>query len=169
MATRGQELIYSNSRLDRFLGKIVTAFTPEGDLTKSLFASQKVMEGFKASDLNRATELIKQLDRGISRAFPQMQEVLDRSLTTKEKDKFYKELNELLFDGDLTKLSDPKKTDTFIKDLAKKGVDEKTVKNIIDTIDESRLKIGGLIEATGNLNSKEFLVCFVNISRLMNL
>jgi hypothetical protein len=155
MATRGQELIYSNSRLDRFLGKIVTAFTPEGDLTKSLFASQKVMEGFKAGDLNRATELIKQLDRGISRAFPQMQEVLDRSLTTKEKDKFYKELNELLFDGDLTKLSDPKKTDTFIKDLAKKGVDEKVVKNIIDTIDESRLKIGGLIEATGNLNSKE--------------
>jgi len=155
MATRGQELIYSNSKLERFLGKIVTAFTPEGDLTKSLFASQKVMEGFKAGDLNRATELIKQLDRGISKAFPQMQEVLDRSLTAKEKDKFYKELNELLFDGDLTKLSDPTKTNAFVKDLTKKGVDEKVVKNILDTIDESRIKIGGLIEATGNLNSKE--------------
>ena len=155
MATRGQELIYSNSKLERFLGKIVTAFTPEGDLTKSLFASQKVMEGFKAGDLNRATELIKQLDRGISKAFPQMQEVLDRSLTAKEKDKFYKELNDLLFDGDLTKLSDPAKTNAFIKDLTEKGVDEKVVKNILDTIDESRIKIGGLIEATGNLNSQE--------------
>ena len=155
MATRGQELIYSNSRLDRFLGKIVTAFTPEGDLTKSLFASQKVMEGFKASDLNRATELIRELDKGISRAFPQMQEVLDRSLKTEEKEKFYKELNELLFDGDLTKLSDPKKTEAFTKELVKKGVDEKVVKNILDTIDASRSKIGGLIEATGNLNSKE--------------
>ena len=83
----------SNIGIDRFLGKIVTAFTPEGDLTKSLFASQKVMEGFKASDLNRATELIRELDKGILRAFPQMQEVLDRSLKTKEKEKFYKELN----------------------------------------------------------------------------
>ena len=155
MATRGQELIYSDSRLDRFLGKIVTAFTPEGDLSKAVFGSQKVMEGFKAKDLNRATELIKELDRGISRAFPQMQEVLDRSLTTQEKDKFYKELNELLFDGDLTKLSDPKKTEAFTRDLRKKGVNEKVVKNILDTIDESRSKIGGLIEATGNLNSKE--------------
>ena len=49
-----------------------------------------------------------------------MQEVLDRSLTTQEKDKFYKELNELLFDGDLTKLSDPKKTEAFTRDLKKK-------------------------------------------------
>jgi len=155
MATRGQELIYSDSRLDRFLGKIVTAFTPEGDLSKAVFGSQKVMEGFKAKDLNRATELIRDLDKGISRAFPQMQEVLDRSLTTQEKDKFYKELNELLFDGDLTKLSDPKKTEAFTRDLRKKGVNEKVVKNILDTIDESRSKIGGLIEATGNLNSKE--------------
>ena len=103
----------------------------------------------------KARELIKDLDRGVSKAFPQMQAALDRSLTAQEKELFYKQLNDLLFDGDLTKLSDPAKTNAFIKDLTKKGVDEKVVKNIIDTIDESRVKIGGLIESTGNLNSKE--------------
>jgi hypothetical protein len=39
------------------------------------------MEGFRAADLNRATELVKNLDRSVSKAFPQMQKVLDRSLT----------------------------------------------------------------------------------------
>ena len=155
LATRGQELAYSNSRFERFIAKIASSFTPEGDLTKSLFGSQKVMEGFRAKDLNKARELIKDLDRGVSKAFPQMQAALDRSLTAQEKELFYKQLNDLLFDGDLTKLSDPAKTNAFIKDLTKKGVDEKVVKNIIDTIDESRVKIGGLIESTGNLNSKE--------------
>ena len=43
------------------------------------------MEGFKAKDLNKATELIKELDRGISRAFPQMQEVLDRFFNNSRK------------------------------------------------------------------------------------
>ena len=50
-----------------------------------------------------------------------MQEALDRSLTPKEKEQFYNQLNDLLFDGDLTKLSDPKKTEAFVKDLSKKG------------------------------------------------
>tara|TARA_R100001163_G_scaffold55261_1_gene42688 strand:+ start:381 stop:4316 length:3936 start_codon:yes stop_codon:yes gene_type:complete len=155
LATRGQELAYSNSRLERFLAKIASSFTPEGDLTRSLFSSQKVMEGFRAGDLNKARELIKDLDKGVSKAFPQMQEALDRSLTPKEKEQFYNQLNDLLFDGDLTKLSDPKKTEAFVKDLSKKGVDEKVTRSILDTIDESRVKIGGLIESTGNLNSKE--------------
>ena len=74
LATRGQELAYSNSRLERFLAKIASSFTPEGDLTRSLFSSQKVMEGFRAGDLNKARELIKDLDKGVSKAFPQMQE-----------------------------------------------------------------------------------------------
>ena len=155
LATRGQELAYSNSRFERFIAKIASSFTPEGDLTRALFDSQKVMEGFRASDLNKARELIKQLDRDVSKAFPQMQAVLDRSLTKEEKELFYKQLNDLLFDGDLTKLSNPKTTETFIKNLTAKGVDEKVIKNILDTVDESRLKIGGLIESTGNLNSKE--------------
>jgi hypothetical protein len=52
------------------------------------------MEGFRAADLNRATELVKNLDRSSIKAFPQMQKVLDRSLTIKEKEKFYNEINE---------------------------------------------------------------------------
>ena len=57
LATRGKDLAYSNYKLERFLGKFAQAFTPEGPLTKEVFGSQKVMEGFRSADVNRATEL----------------------------------------------------------------------------------------------------------------
>jgi hypothetical protein len=43
------------------------------------------MEGFRSGDVNRATELIRNLDTSVGKAFPQMQSVLDRSLTKKKK------------------------------------------------------------------------------------
>ena len=54
-----------------------------------------------------------------------MQSALDRSLTKKEKDVFLKEINELMFEGDLTKLVDGKRSDAFVKTLKDKGLDEK--------------------------------------------
>ena len=155
IATRGKELAYSNSRIDRFFNKVAEAFTPEGPLTRTIFGSQKVMEGFRSADLNRATELVKNLDKSISKAFPQMQDALDRALTNKEKEAFYREINELMLDGDLTKLSDPKKTEAFVESLKKKNVDDKVITEITKTIDEARSTIGGLIETTGKFNPQE--------------
>ena len=155
IATKGKELAYSNSRIDRFLNKVAEAFTPEGPLTRSIFGSQKVMEGFRSADLNRATDLVKTLDKTVSKAFPQMQDALDRSLTKQEKELFYKEINDLMLDGDLTKLTDPKKLEAFTASLKKKNVNEKIINELTTTIDEARSTIGGLIEATGKYNSKE--------------
>jgi len=155
IATRGKELAYSNSRIDRFLNKVAEAFTPEGPLTKAVFGSQKVMEGFRSADLNRATELVKNLDKAISRAFPYMQDGLDRSLTQKDKDMFYKEITDLMLDGDLTKISDPGKTEAFVKSLQNKNVDKKVIDEITATVDEARSTIGNLIETTNNYNAPE--------------
>jgi len=155
LATKGKDLAYSNSRIERYLSKVAEAFTPEGALTKALFGSQRVMEGFRAADLNRATELVKTLDRSVSRAFPQMQKVLDRSLTIKEKEKFYNEINELILDGDLTKLTDGKTVDQFVKKLNKKGIDEKTSTEIVKKIDEARTEFANLMETTCKFNAPE--------------
>jgi hypothetical protein len=155
LATRGKDLAYSNYKIERFLGKFAQAFTPEGPLTKAVFGSQKVMEGFRSADVNRATELIRNLDTNLSKAFPQMQSVLDRSLTKKEKDEFLKEINELMFDGDLTKLIDGKRSDAFVKTLKDKGVDQKVIDSIVGTVDDARNTIGNLIKTTNNYNSKE--------------
>ena len=124
-------------------------------MTKEVFGSQKVMDGFISVDVNRATELIKKLDTNLSKAFPQMQSALDRSLTKKEKDVFLKEINELMFEGDLTKLVDGKRSDAFVKTLKDKGLDEKVINSIVGTVDEARSTMGNLIKTTNNYNSKE--------------
>ena len=155
LATEGKKLAHSNSKFDRYLAKFAAGFTPEGELTKEIFGSQRVMEGFRAGDINKATDLVRDLDVTISKAFPQMQKVLDRSLTTKEQDQFYKDINELIFDGDLTKLSDPKKTDAFVKNLTKKNVDKETASNLVNIIDDARGTFGNLLETTNRFNAPE--------------
>ena len=124
LAQKGKELAYSNNRFERYLNKFAEAFTPEGPLTKALFGSQRVMEGFRSADMNKATELVKRLDRTVQRAFPEMQKVLDKSLSKEEKELFYKEINGLILDGDLTKLSPVEKVNSFYKNSKEKGVRE---------------------------------------------
>ena len=155
LATKGKDLAYSNSRLERYLNKFAEMFTPEGALTKAVFGSQRVMEGFRAADVNRATELVKNLDRQVGKAFPQMQKVLDRSLDVKEKEEFYNVINDLILDGDLTKKTSGKVADEFIESVAKKGVDKKTAREIIDVIDEARGTFSNLLDTTGKFNAPE--------------
>ena len=155
LAQKGKELAYSNNRFERYLNKFAEAFTPEGPLTKALFGSQRVMEGFRSADINKATELVKNLDRTIQKAFPEMQKVLDRSLSKQEKEKFYQEINELILDGDLTKFSDPIKSDLFEKSLKQKGLSNETIGDLFNTIDDARATIGGLVKTTNKYNPGE--------------
>jgi hypothetical protein len=155
LAQKGKELAYSNNRFERYLNKFAEAFTPEGPLTKALFGSQKIMEGFRAADMNKATELVKNLDRTIQKAFPEMQKVLDRSLSKQEKESFYKEINDLIFDGDLTKYSDPKKVELFEKSLKDRGVSDSVINDLFNTVDSARFTFANLIETTNKYNAPE--------------
>ena len=155
LATKGKELAYSNNVLERYLNKFAEAFTPEGPLTKALFGSQKVMEGFRSADMNKATELVKNIDRTINKAFPEMQRALDKTLSKEEKELFYKEVNDLILDGDLTQFSDSKKTTEFLERLKKQGVTDETANDIITNIDEARGTFGNLIETVNNYNAPE--------------
>ena len=155
LATKGKELAYSNNVLERYLNKFAEAFTPEGPLTKALFGSQKVMEGFRSADMNKATELVKNIDRTVNKAFPEIQRALDKTLSKEEKELFYNEINDLILDGDLTQFSDIKKTTEFLERLKKQGVTDETANSIITSIDEARGTFGNLIETVNNYNAPE--------------
>ena len=155
LAQKGKELAYSSNRFERYLNKFAEAFTPEGPLTRAVFGSQKVMEGFRAKDLNRATELVKQLDRTVSKAFPEMQKVLDKSITKAEKDEFYKGINELILDGDLTKMVNPKTLDKFVANIRKKGVSDDTIDELRGTINDARTTFSDLLSTVNNYESSE--------------
>ena len=156
LAQKGKELAYSNNVFERYLNKFAEAFTPEGPLTKALFGSQKVMEGFRSADMNRATELVKTLDKSIQRAFPEMQKVLDRSLSKQEKDEFYSQINKLILDGDLTKtLPSKSKVDIFTQSLKEKGLSQETIGDLLNTVDGARQTVGDLIKTTNKYNPGE--------------
>jgi len=158
MGNKGKELAYSDSAVERWINKFVEAVTPEGALTKEVFGSQRVMEGFRNSDANRATELVKNLTRSIDKAFPQMQKVLDRSLTSKEKDSFLKEVNEMIFDGDVTDIWNPKKTNQLVTTLKNKGVDKNTSTEIVNVLTEARQTFSNLIDTVGKYDGQNELV-----------
>jgi len=155
LATRGKELAYSNSRFDRAINKIAQIFTPEGKLTKSLFESQKVMERMKSADIAEANRIVKNLTQSVKAAFPEMQKVIDK-LGPQEKKDFYKRLNDLLFEGDISKGTlDPKKVDNAINDMRNLGVTGETSGAIINNLREARGEFAKLIGLTQGKNKSE--------------
>ena len=156
LAKRGKDLAYSNSKFDRAVSKVADFFTPEGKLTKQLFGSQKQMENLKSVDINRATELVRNLTRSVDGAFPEMQKVLDKTITPKEKKDFYKQLNDLLFEGDLnTGVLDPKKVDKALDEMKAAGVTGETSGKIMNSLSEARGKFKELIDLTQGKNKNE--------------
>ena len=156
LATRGKELAYSNSRFDRWVNKAAQFVTPEGKLTKELFKSQRVMEQFKSSDINRATQIVRNLTRSIDSAFPDIQKALDKTLTVKDKKKFYEDLNKLLFDGDInTGVLDPKKSDAMLTKLKDMNVSGETSGKIINNLEQARSEFARLSKLTQGKEKNE--------------
>ena len=66
LATRGQELAYSNSVIDRWINKYIRSpFQPQGDLGPELFASETAKAGLKARDTFRAEELVNNITKEV--------------------------------------------------------------------------------------------------------
>ena len=151
----GQHLAYSNSRFDRAVNKIAQAVTPKGKLTDELFESQKVMERMRSGDIAEANRIVRNLTKSVDRAFPEMQKVLDK-LGPKEKRDFYKRLNDLLFEGDISKgLLDPRKVDNAMNDMRALGVTDETSGKIMNNLQEARAEFARLIGLTQGKNKSE--------------
>ena len=85
-----------------------------------------------------------------------MQKVLDKTITPKEKKDFYKQLNDLLFEGDLnTGVLDPKKVERAMDEMKAAGVTGETRGNIINALQEARGKFKDLIDLTQGKNKNK--------------
>ena len=71
LATRGQELAYINSVLERWIDKYIRSFfQPRGDLTQELFESEMAKAGLKARDSFRAEELVNNITKEVNNIYP---------------------------------------------------------------------------------------------------
>jgi hypothetical protein len=145
LANRGKDLAYSNSKFARFLDKYVRApFSPRGNLTQELFDAETTKEALKAVDLGRAREIVDNITREVDNIFPETQIMFDKSVRP-EKDKFLKQLNELLFEGDIRGRIDPKKVDELFDSMGKSNVKEESQRIIINGLENARGEFNKLV------------------------
>ena len=64
LATRGKELAYSNSVIERWIDKyIASPFRPRGDLPQEVFEAEMAKAGLKARDTFRAREIVENINK----------------------------------------------------------------------------------------------------------
>ena len=78
-----------------------------------------------------------------------MQKVMDKLVTPKEKKEFYKKLNDLLFEGDISEgMLDPKRVDNAIEEMRALGVAEEASGRIMNSLQDARAHFSELASLT---------------------
>ena len=138
LATRGKELAYSNSAFERWVDKYIgSPFRPRGDLPTEVFESEMAKAGLKARDTARAREIVENITKKVDEIYPRTGKFFDTS-TNKEQVSFYKKLNDVVFEGDLSKEINPKAVDDLVKFLKNSDVGEESIQNIISNLNAAR-------------------------------
>jgi hypothetical protein len=145
LATRGKELAYSDSAFERWVNKYIgSPFRPRGDLPTEVFEAEMAKQGLKARDTFRAKELVTNITKEVDKIYPSSGKFFDSSTNAEQKD-FYKQLNDVLFEGDLNKPINPGAKDALIKTLKNKEVGEEAIGTITSNLDSARNEFTNLI------------------------
>jgi hypothetical protein len=145
LAKRGKDLAYSDSAFERWVNKYIgSPFRPRGDLPTEVFEAEMAKAGLKARDTFRAREIVENITREVDKIFPRTGKFFDTS-TNKEQVDFYKKINDVLFEGDLTKQINPNASDDLIKLLKNKEIPEESITNIVTNLNSARGEFTNLI------------------------
>jgi len=150
LATRGKDLAYSNSKFERWLDKYIGAsFRPRGSLTQELFDEENLKEALRSVDINNAREIVDRITRETDKIFPEAKTIFDKS-ARQEKEKFMKDLNSILFEGNLREGIDPDKVSALIKDMKLKNVGTDSQKIMVKGLNSAREAFTDLIDILDN-------------------
>jgi len=146
LAKRGKDLAYSNSSFERWVDKYIgSPFRPRGDLPQEVFESEMAKAGLKARDTFRAREIVENITKEVDKLYPRTGKFFDTS-TNKEQVAFYKKLNDVLFEGDLSKELNPKAIDDLVNFLKTKKLGEENIQNIVLNLNNARGEFTNLIK-----------------------
>jgi len=147
LARQGKDLAYSDSRFLRWVDKYVgMPFRPRSGMTEEVAQSTWLKENLVAKDQLRAKQLVGNLTREINKIFPDIQLTFDKSLDT-EKTQFLKELNDLLFEGNIKEGTlDGKRLTKLFNSLKGKNISEASRNSMSRGLDAARKEFGDLLE-----------------------
>ena len=149
LATRGKELTYSNSVLERFFDKVGSTVRARGAKPQEIFEAKRTEIGRGMADTNKAMEVVKEIDKSISKMFPTIRTAFNKSLQ-KERKKTVEDLNELMFSGKLDEPLPVNMYDKVYKTLREKNLSREDAQGLIGTIKEARTKFTELINLSSN-------------------
>lgn len=147
LGKRGKELAYSNDKLKRFFDKAGSYFRPRGSAPQEVFLSKRTEKGRQMADTNFAMEQVKRIDKEVNAMFPFTKSFLNKT-TDENRGIFLKELNDLMFEGDLKKDIPEEALKAFGKTARKQGASNKSVNNLITAATKVRSKFSDLMDIT---------------------
>ena len=109
-----------------------------------------LQKGLEMADLNRATELVKQIDTSVDSMFPTVKTFFDKS-ANQEKVKVLRQINDAILDGDnIDKPMPSAVSDELTEILTKKGLKSGQVNELFGAINGARETFADLINASSN-------------------
>jgi hypothetical protein len=148
-ATRGKRIEFSNSKLDQFFNKTFSALRARGAKPQEIFEQKMAEKGATMADTNRAMELVKNIDKQVDTIFPTFKSLFDKTGTKRRAD-IYKQLNDLLFSGNIGRDVSKVEADRISKYLKDNNASKKAILNILNSINGARRTFTQLINASSN-------------------
>ena len=147
LGQRGKELAYSNSKLERFFDGVGSALRPRGNKPQELFLAKMKEQGRRMGDTNFAMEQVKRIDQEVDKMFPEVKSFLNKT-TEDNRGQFLKEINNLMFSGDMKKGIDDKFLKPFVANAKKRKVNNESINNIVNATNKVRKKFSELLDIT---------------------
>ena len=145
----GKDLALSSSKINKSIDKVVSAVRPTSDKPTAMFLAKNVEAAGKAADTNFAMEQVKKIDKEVSKMYPSIKSFFNGSgkINAAKKEVFYKDLKELMFEGNLQdKVGNSAIYKKIKKQMVDGGLNDKSQNIIFDGIYNSRKKFANLLE-----------------------
>ena len=152
LATRGKQLAYSNKKIERYLDKVAGLFRPRARQPGEVFTTRRTEAGRLMADTNFAMEQVKRIDKEVNKMFPALKNFMNKTVDD-ERGVFLKELNDLLFEGNLKEGIPDQAYKNFVKSAKKKGASDASIDNMVTSIVKVRNEFDRLLEITSQTPS----------------
>jgi hypothetical protein len=150
VAKFGKDLAFSSSKINKTIDTIAGAVRPTSGKPEAMFLAKNRENAAKAADSNFAMEQVKRIDKEVSKMFPTIKTFFNRTLRedqTKAQETFYKDLKELMFEGDMSKkIGNTKTFNKIEKQMRNGGLNAKSRKIVLDSVYNTRQKFVSLLE-----------------------
>jgi len=150
VAQYGKDLAFSSSKINKTIDTAAGMVRPTSGKPEAMFLAKNAEEAAKAADSNFAMEQVKRIDKEVGKMFPTIKTFFNKTLREDQKQGqaiFYKDLKELMFEGDLSKkVGNTKTYKKVLKQMKDGGLNTKSQQVVFDAIYNTRQKFTSLLE-----------------------